>query len=197
MAEVVEAHISKGKPEKHQTAHRITNPKTRVYFCRKRKTESEIEQKLQTAIVINTQKPKFFCTKTGKSIYKMAETPKPKLPMSPLNSIGFESTYSVDSDFRFSVAASILWTDFSTSVPRLFSTKEKTLSLAEKSPGNEVDRVPSSFRLEPILLQMAFSFFYGAISLSKVLKVCEWFMPCMNERSKSEFQFSISPSFSW
>ena len=100
--------FSKGKPEKHQTAHRITNPKTRVYFCRKRKTESEIEQKLQTAIVINTQKPKFFCTKTGKSIYKMAETPKPKLPMSPLNSIGFESTYSVDSDFRFSVAASIL-----------------------------------------------------------------------------------------
>ena len=53
--EVVEVHISEEKPEQHQTALNATDAKTRFYFCRKPKTESGIEQELQTAIV--TKKP--------------------------------------------------------------------------------------------------------------------------------------------
>ena len=49
------AHISEEKPEQHQTALNATDAKTRFYFCWKPKTESGIEQELQTAIV--TKKP--------------------------------------------------------------------------------------------------------------------------------------------
>ena len=53
--------------EKDQTASN-SKSKTRFYFCRKRKTESAIELKLQTAIVTKIENPKFFGTKTEKPI---------------------------------------------------------------------------------------------------------------------------------
>ena len=61
--EIVKAHIFRRETgiEQHQTASK--NP---VLFLPKLKTESEIEQKLQTVIVTKTENSKLFGTKTEK-----------------------------------------------------------------------------------------------------------------------------------
>ena len=70
--------------EKHQTASN-SKSKTQFYFCQKPKTESEIEQKLETAIVTKTENPKFFCTKAKKPIQRKSRDRKTEDPDAPVH----------------------------------------------------------------------------------------------------------------
>ena len=80
MVEIVRRIFSAENLKKHQTASN-SKSKTQFYFCQKPKTESEIEQKLETAIVTKTENSKFFGTTAKKNHLKKDETAKPKIPM--------------------------------------------------------------------------------------------------------------------
>ena len=70
--------------EKHQTASN-SKSKTQFYFCQKPKTESEIEQKLETAIVTKTENSKFFGTTAKKNDLKKRRNRKPENPNAPVH----------------------------------------------------------------------------------------------------------------
>ena len=84
VVEIVRRIFSAENLEKHQlqTASN-SKSKTQFHFCQKPKTESEIEQKLETAIVTKTENRKFFGTKAKKNDLKKDETANPKTPMPP------------------------------------------------------------------------------------------------------------------
>ena len=65
--------------KKHQTASN-SKSKTRFYFCRKPKTESAIELKLQTAMVTKIENPKFFWYKSRKTDLKNGRNRKTENP---------------------------------------------------------------------------------------------------------------------
>lgn len=79
--EVVEAQVSREKPENAE-AHRIKNRETPFYLCRKLKSESEIEQKTQTAI---NRKTEFFRCKNRKTDLESGRNRKTKNPNASLH----------------------------------------------------------------------------------------------------------------
>ena len=83
VVEIVRRIFSAENLEKHQTASN-SKSKTQFYFCQKPKTESEMEQKLETAIVTKTENSKFFGTKAKKNDLKKRRNRKTENPNAPV-----------------------------------------------------------------------------------------------------------------
>ena len=79
--------FSAKRNQKNTKQHRIADTKTRCSFSRKPKTESEIEQKPQTAIATKTENPKSFWYKNRKTDLKMDRNRKTENPNTPRNSL--------------------------------------------------------------------------------------------------------------
>ena len=84
VVEIVRRIFSSDNLEKHQSASN-SKSKKQFYFCQKPKTESEIDEKLETAIVTKTENPNFFGTKAKKPIQRKSRNLKTEDPDAPVH----------------------------------------------------------------------------------------------------------------